>query len=161
MPTRRVIDVPADVIAGAIPEDSGHCMIADAIRIAYPQAKAVSVDLQTIRWSDRKAAERYTFLTPPVAQRALIAFDQGENVEPFRFSVGTALHIAPIRAATKAEAERTGRSANYGKSTLKPGPASGKQVGPTVIGGMPPPRAVLSHKRGAPRRFGIRAAGRS
>lgn len=56
---------------------SGGCLIADAIKRQYPQYTNVSVDVATIRLSDREAGERYTYLTPPSAKDLLLYFDQG------------------------------------------------------------------------------------
>ena len=53
------LDVTAELIATAIPRNSGHCMIADALRAAIPSARFISVDLQTIRWSDPETNRRY------------------------------------------------------------------------------------------------------
>jgi hypothetical protein len=51
-----------------------------------PHARFISVDLQTIRWSDPKRGVRYVFLTPAVAQQDLIIpFDQGEECKPISF----------------------------------------------------------------------------
>jgi hypothetical protein len=46
----------------------------------------VYVDLQTIRWSDRKTGKRYTALTPTVAAQLLVDFDQGKPLEPVAFA---------------------------------------------------------------------------
>ena len=46
------INVTEADIAKAIKRDSNHCMIADAIKHTVPGVRNVSVDLQTIRWSD-------------------------------------------------------------------------------------------------------------
>lgn len=76
--TKELIDV-------SIRKDSSHCMIAEAVKHARPTAENVSVDLQSIRFSERKRELRYVYLTPRVAQRALIDFDQGDPVMPFEF----------------------------------------------------------------------------
>ena len=53
MTTPRVnVQVTPDIINVAARRDSGHCMIADALRLAVPEAQSVSVDLATIRWTD-------------------------------------------------------------------------------------------------------------
>jgi len=44
------VDRPAIDIA--IRNDSRHCLIAEAIKLAYPKFTHISVDLQTIRFSD-------------------------------------------------------------------------------------------------------------
>ena len=61
----------------AIRSNSGGCLIADAIKQQYPHLSAISVDMATIRVSDRAKGLRYTYLTPSTAQHVLLAFDQG------------------------------------------------------------------------------------
>lgn len=78
-----VIPVRADHIADAMQKDSSHCMTAEGIKEAIPNAKFVSVDLQSIRWTDPDKGLRYIFLTPRICQAGILAFDQGEPVEPF------------------------------------------------------------------------------
>jgi hypothetical protein len=61
----------------AVRSNSGGCLIADAIASQYPHLSAVTVDMATIRASDRAKGERYTWLTPGPAQHLLLSFDQG------------------------------------------------------------------------------------
>lgn len=80
------IQVTADHIAEGITRDSNHCMFADAIREKVPTAKFIMVDLQTIRFTDGDT--RYTYLTPAVAQTALLKFDQGDrSIRPFTLTL--------------------------------------------------------------------------
>lgn len=93
LPTRSpnlIIDVQQNDIDTATPQNSGHCMIADAIKRQVPEAHAVSVDLHTIRWTDKKKAIRYEYLTPRPAQIGLLQFDAGDPVEPFSFQIARA-----------------------------------------------------------------------
>jgi hypothetical protein len=62
-------------------------MIADAVRKAYPWARNITVDIQTIRLSDPERGVRLTYLTPRQAQLALLDFDAGEKAEPFSFAL--------------------------------------------------------------------------
>ena len=48
------LDVTSDIISASRPRDSRHCMIAEALRTAYPAASKISVDLATIRFTDKK-----------------------------------------------------------------------------------------------------------
>src|SRR5271170_4180133 len=84
---RVAIAVTRDIIEDAVVRDSSHCMIAQAVRSAVPNAKSISVDLQTIRWSDAELGLRYTYLTPRVAQVALIDFDQAKSPKEFAFQL--------------------------------------------------------------------------
>lgn len=74
-------------IQNGVERDSTMCMIADAIKSKRPSLKYVTVDVQSIRFTDLDKGKRYVFLTPPVAQRNLLRFDQGKPVQPFTFSL--------------------------------------------------------------------------
>jgi hypothetical protein len=87
MAQKIVIEVTPDLLERATKRDSQHCMIAEAIKRKDPQRYTqVYVDLQTIRWSDRKTGKRYTALTPTVAAQLLVDFDQGKALEPVSFA---------------------------------------------------------------------------
>lgn len=95
--SRRVdVEVTPEVIKTAVEGDSGHCMIADAVKAAVPNARNISVDLQTIRFSDPVKRMRYVYLTPRMAQLALVDFDGGEKPEPFTFRLDRA-HIVAMK----------------------------------------------------------------
>lgn len=81
------ITVGEETITTAVQRDSRHCWIAESIALAYPDASSVTVDLQSIRISNRAKRLRYLYLTPPACQRALIDFDRGLKPEPFSFSL--------------------------------------------------------------------------
>jgi hypothetical protein len=80
-----LVRVPVDQmhIDRSMERNSSHCVTAEAIRDAIPDATHIAVDLQTIRFS-RKGL-RYVFLTPHPARDCIIAFDQGERdaIKPF------------------------------------------------------------------------------
>jgi len=79
--------VTEDIIRNSISRDSSHCMLAEAVKLAFPEGTSISVDIQTIRVSNPKKQQRYTYLTPRLAQVALIKFDQGIMPEPFEVSL--------------------------------------------------------------------------
>lgn len=84
MAPRPTVQVTRQIIEAAKRRDSSHCMIAEAIKLAVPNATSVAVDLQTIRWTDRERNLRYIYLTPRIGQINLVKFDQGdEDIEPF------------------------------------------------------------------------------
>jgi hypothetical protein len=67
-------------IDDAMEKNSSHCATAEAIREQVPEARFISVDLQTIRWTDSRKGLRYVFLTPNAIQGGVIVpFDQGER----------------------------------------------------------------------------------
>jgi len=151
---RRVdLEVTPEMIKEGKRKDSSHCVVAEAIKAAVPTAANVSVDLATIRFSDRKRGKRYVYLTPAVAQQALIDFDQGRRLEPFKFRMRMA-QVTPILAASKKARNGTARPSARGAAKLK---RRGADSGiPVKVGGTPPPIAVLSNARGRVREFGLR-----
>lgn len=80
---RVTVDVDVATIEASVPRDSSHCMIAEAVKASLPGMTHISVDLQTIRFSDPAKRLRYVYLTPRAAQLALIRFDSGTRPEPF------------------------------------------------------------------------------
>jgi hypothetical protein len=151
-PTRyHKVPVTQEQIDLAVPKDSSHCMIADALKEKMPEARRVSVDLATIRYT--LGGIRYIHLTPSSCQVALLRFDHGEKVEPFTFSMQ-----APVQ---------THQSGHKSKRTDNK--ATTKRVNTSSIvqkrGGNAPPLAPLANRSssgvrsGRIRQFGIRGMG--
>lgn len=165
---RLIIDLTADIIRDSKTRDSSHCMIAEAVRAAYPDATKVSVDIQTIRFTDPKKGFRYVYLTPRAAQVAIVRFDQGDLPEPFKFRLGGGqVALAGRRAASRplSEKEQAQREAaraavlvNRGSRTADDNDAASEQSLPYAcdgvperVGGKTPPRSL-----GMRREYGIR-----
>lgn len=141
---RSEIKVTKEIISKAAQADSSHCMIADAIRAQNPAWTNVTVDLQTIRVTDKARRERFIYLTPLLAQQQLLRFDQGVEIEPWVFRLpNTVAQVVPIHKQVQ-------------KPTVEVKPK--RHTIPTVRGGKQPPASVLSNSRGRRRVFGIRAA---
>lgn len=85
---------------------SGACLIADAIKAQYPHLSRVTVDMATIRATDRKAGVRYTWLSPSSAQHLLLSFDQGWPKPIDEVVVRKAVVISPIRRSPSVDAKR-------------------------------------------------------
>lgn len=157
---RVTVEITPEIIEAAKRRDSGHCMIAEAIKRVVPGASGVSVDLATIRWTDREKGLRYIYLTPRIGQLSLLQFDQGDNeIEPFSFQLRTA---TVIRAATKRVAEDVPTRATVQATESQ---KAAKQGGrPERIGGVAPPVGPLSNsakvKVGKRREFGLRSMSR-
>lgn len=128
------ITVTAEHIEQAIPKDSSHCMIAEAIKASHPEFRQIAVDLATIRFSDPTAGKRYIYLTPRTAQVALLDFDRARKPDPFEFTVRAA-QVVPMRVGT---------NRNYEAKKLGSTNASGKV--PLVNGGELPPMGPLSNR---------------
>jgi hypothetical protein len=75
---RVTISVEQKHIDRAIEKHSAACATADAIKEQIPQARHVSCDIQTLRWTERGL--RFIFLTPHAIQSdVIILFDAGER----------------------------------------------------------------------------------
>jgi hypothetical protein len=90
-----MVEVSDEIIAKGKRKNSRHCPIAEAVQELFPNAKRISVDLQTIRWTDPKKGLRYTFLTPRAAQDFLVRFDRGEALPAFKMHLRGA-HITTM-----------------------------------------------------------------
>jgi hypothetical protein len=159
MTTPILIPITQETIDQAQQRSSSHCMIADALKLANPDLRFVSVDLQTIRFSTPKG-KRYVYLTPPKAQRALINFDQGLPSEPMTITLHKPSQI--LKAHTKANspknADGTPKTYNRKGGGNRPGSPSKKATVNSrgiKIGGSVPPNAVLSNNQGRVRSFGL------
>jgi hypothetical protein len=175
---RLKFNVTADIIAEATRENSSNCMIAVALKRAIPDAQAVSVDLATIRYTDKERRERYIYLTPTRAQNALLDYDAGLVPEPFTVAANV-MQIVPInhgRAAKKPDATtpakrgrpKGSKDKRPRKSAAVPLVPNGRAPGEVIrVGGRVPPVGALASgtvaqaalKTGRARRHGIRQMG--
>src|SRR5215203_1022975 len=113
------ISVDVDTIVNAIQADSHQCMIADAVQAQVKNAKFIMVDLQSIRFTDKERGIRYIYLTPPVAQQAILEFDKGKPVKPFEFTLSQG-HEKPIKKDRSDENEgNRKRHATKGRKAYK------------------------------------------
>jgi hypothetical protein len=88
-----VIPVSSRIIAEAVKADSHHCMIADGIKKRIPKAQFISVDLQSIRFTDPDTKIRYQYFTPLTGQQNLVKFDQGKSIKPFTITLKDGIKI--------------------------------------------------------------------
>jgi len=86
------VNVTQEIIDNAIEANSSHCVIADSLKAALAaisshRYKNVSVDLATIRVTDKVNEKRYIYFTPQKCQRLIAQFDQGlrEVITPIQF----------------------------------------------------------------------------
>lgn len=160
-PPKLAVFITQEAIERAKRRDSGHCMIAEAIREKLPDASYVAVDLQTIRFTRMKNQKRYVYLTPRIAQLALIAFDQGRDPLPFGFRLrnGQTLPVSKNSEEQRArkreynaEYQRQWRNNKKKKPNFKISGYQNTGNAPNIEGGKPPPIAP-----GRRRAFGLRA----
>ena len=136
---RGTVNVLQEHIDEGIRKSSTHCAIAEAVRLAFPQATEVFVDLQTIRWSDRARGFRYTYLTPPIAQQYLLHFDAGVKCRPFSFNLRGATTSSVRVIVRRGDGKKTEKLRHrLGRKRLLP-PDAGS---PSEVygGGKPPPK---------------------
>ena len=152
------LEITDELIDDAVPRDSSHCLWAEAVKVAFPDAKHVSVDIQTIRFTDPKRGLRYTYLTPRTAQIALVQFDQGIRPEPHSLqlrrgqvtrsgSAPSKRTSSPAEIAQKQAASQKGRDV-LSKTTLR---NTDRTAVPDRVGGKTPPIAA-----GKRRAYGLR-----
>jgi hypothetical protein len=156
---RVKIIVDTDLIEISKERDSSHCMIAEAIRDVLPHVKSISVDLQTIRFSDPAKGLRYTYLTPRIAQLALINFDQGITPESFEFTLAgsqvTAMSFRVSSGIAPRPSEARNAALKKGRAVLRQTIASPER-GTNIqrrVGGKAPPTTGFAKRR----TFGLRA----
>jgi hypothetical protein len=90
----------------AIQSASGGCLIADAIRRKYPNLTGVTVDMATVRVSDKERGLRFTYLTPRSAQFLLLSYDQGWPNPTEGLIIRRAVHVTPIKRSLKETSAR-------------------------------------------------------
>jgi hypothetical protein len=141
---RIKIQVTKEIIANACKADSARCMIADALKVAYPDAQAVIVDLQLIRFSDPKSGRRYEYLTPQRCQVGLVDFDQGIPPEPFEFRLQGGFSRPMWKKSPAPKDDKDHNSDKIGEK--KP------HVQPVIVGepGHGPPTVVSNNPRSTP-----------
>jgi hypothetical protein len=150
------VDVTQPIVDRAEKGDSGHCMIADAVRAAIPEAKSVSVDVVSIRFTDPAKRQRYIYLTPRVAQLALINFDQGVRTQPFRFQLKKAVQVVESGHRTASDGTRKRPS----RAVQKVVGTSGRNW-PVKLGGEAPAVGALSSKPSKSKQVAAATAGRA
>jgi hypothetical protein len=159
-PVPKIIEVTvtADVIAKAVRNDSGHCVASDAANASIPGARC-ETDLQSMTLTLRDHGIRVAYLTPPIVQQALIDFDDGKPMRPFRFALRRADAIQ-VRRYRKRDPETgkqgglaLGDSEGHGqRKTIKTGETRVAPTGASRI----PPVGVLANRKGRVRRYGLR-----
>jgi hypothetical protein len=163
---RVKIEVTDELIEASKGRDSSHCMIAEAVKVAYPEASCVAVDVQTIRWSDPSKGYRYTYLTPRTAQHNIVKFDRGDAVEPFSFILkgaqitksGKTKSPKKINVDSEVQKAKGAKGGKVSKDITLPGGEGVLKMShngkvPTRVGGSPPPTTPFARRR----EFGLRA----
>lgn len=87
MKTRFEIIVTQLDIDEGVRNNSHYCIVSTAIGRVVPEALRIIVDAQTIRFTvpDESRRWRLVYLTPRSVRDYIIAFDAGDEIEPFGF----------------------------------------------------------------------------
>jgi hypothetical protein len=105
---RLTVQVTDKDIAEAKKSDSMQCVVARALARTFPEAQRIGVDVQSIRWSDSDT--RHIYLTPYAVQGYIVAFDAGEEIQPFSFTLDSRKAI-PVQRYRQTEAGKALTSA--------------------------------------------------
>jgi len=154
----RAIDVDAtmEIYNRSKRRTSSHCWIAEAVKQAAPWGSHVAVDLQTIRVTDTQAEKRYVYLTPRIAQIALIKYDAGEErTEGLQFKLRVAQVTKAGRRTRNYEAEKIAKKQAAARKQAAAAAAhvqasAGQR--PVVFGGITPPLSNFARVR----QFGVK-----
>jgi hypothetical protein len=103
--SKPTITITQEILDRACRANAHRCMIAEAIKEQVPGASRVNVDLRTIRWSDTEKGLRYVYMVPPIAADALIRFDRGASLRPFRFRLVNA-HVTSMVVGGRKDPKR-------------------------------------------------------
>jgi len=150
---RLKIEVTKEEIERALRRKSGFCMIAEAIRRQVEGSAYVSVDLQTIRWTDPKRGLRYMYLTPRIAQEVLVRWDRGIAIPPFTFRLAGA-HIISMRKR-KYKDSKSKLAHKLGKRRVVRPPKKGTDSRSDTVGGQHPGLSRYHASRDKRRAFGV------
>lgn len=106
MPRRIAVDVTQEDIDKAMRSDSARCVVAQAIARTLPDARRISVDVQTVRFTDGHGVRR-VYLTPVGVEQYVIGFDAGDKIEPFSFGLYDSQRVnVPTKQGTDAGRKR-------------------------------------------------------
>ena len=154
-----LIHVTKEDYEAAVPGSSSHCAVEVAIKRMFPEFKFISVDIQSIRWSDPKHDVRHMALTPQPIARNILEFDAVRVPGDISFYLRSVMQTPMLHGRHGEKSFQYGTADQSAAKLRKPKvKATGKRNGksshvngvPTVVGGSLPPRA---HMR---RSFGLR-----
>jgi hypothetical protein len=120
MASRYTVEVTQDDIDQAEPKDSSRCVVATAVARAFPRASRIQVDVYGIKFTIGE--RRHTYLTPPKVHEYIVAFDAGDTIHPFRFSLSDdarVTHRRKLRTDHGKEVDRAQRKARYAEKAAE------------------------------------------
>jgi hypothetical protein len=119
MATQIRISVTADDIRKAEKKNSMRCVVAQAVARTIPDACRIEVDTQSIRWTDGNGV-RNVYLTPYAVQGYVIAFDAGDELEPFMFALDSRKRLpSPATKVSTDHGKKVHNATQQAKRTAK------------------------------------------
>lgn len=118
--SRTTYEVTQVEIDRGLRNNSSRCAVAQTLIRLIPEAKRVEVDMQTIRWTQN--GERIVFITPYAVQDYLIAFDAGDELQPFKFKLDSEQRMtSPLLKRNKAaqKIDGAGSKVSYRKRRVQ------------------------------------------
>jgi len=118
--TRFRVDVTQEDIDRAVKNASTKCVVAQAIARTIPDATRIEVDIQAIRFTRAESGNRYLYLTPPAVGGYVVAFDAGDEIDAFRFTLTNPQRIARRIRTEAGQAADNARAAAKRKPRKEP-----------------------------------------
>lgn len=97
-----------------------HCPVAVALAFALPNARYISVDRDTIRFTDMPTHNRFVFATPKSVQRLIDDFDLGKEHKSVNFRLTEPVSVKPKYERSPTSLLNATRVSNNTTSPRKP-----------------------------------------
>jgi hypothetical protein len=152
------IYVTKEILETAIKRDSHHCAVQMSIEDQIPWAKRITVDTQTIRFTDdrKKATGRWVrnwYLTPRVIQQYIVDWDAGKPVKPFSFLLKQPTKVTCSPMKSGGNGRNNNSSSSIKLTTRKNGGSTAELIQIDQKTSKTPPRSAPNSKR---RTYGMR-----
>src|SRR5580765_4816226 len=98
---RRRVEITQEDIDSARKNTSHACMIAEAVKRAFPELKNISVDVQSIRGTLKEENKRYVWFQPKIGQINIDNWERGIEVVPFSFMLNDPAQIYPAKVGQR------------------------------------------------------------
>lgn len=117
MPRAIRVEVTQDDIDRAMRSDSSRCVVAQAVARTVPHATRISVDIQTVRFTDGDGVRR-VYLTPTAVEQYVVGFDAGDEIKPFAFGLYESQRVnVPRKAKSTAGRKRDAAADSVKRAT--------------------------------------------
>lgn len=104
------VEVQQRDIDRAVRGVSTHCAVSTAVARAFPDATRIETDSQTIRFTNGEG-QRLVYLTPYSVMGYVVAFDAGDPIAPFTFTLRDPIKVRRRVTAPESRPAQAARSA--------------------------------------------------